>query len=393
MVEKTKKSTTKKPKTAQKTKAHSHVKSAQTPRRKGAAAEGEPTPKQPEQAAKNITPKAATAAAGKARQQAVNLPAFEVDDSKTTGHEWDGIKEYDNPLPRWWLWTLLATVIFSVGYVIYYPAIPTVSSFTKGIAGWSQYKKLDESLQKANAAKADYDAAVDAQTIDLIMADPALRDYAFQAGKALFALNCSQCHGAGGAGAKGYPNLLDNEWLWGGTVEAISTTIHHGIRAADDADTRNNMMMAYGDEEVLDKNQILDVVRYVQLLSGQTTASQVTERGKAIFAENCATCHGEQGEGIQEMGAPALNNAIWLYGGDHSTLVETLTHGRGGVMPAWGGKLSESDIKKLTVYVHGLGGGEGETPINTNSSTATPTPQESTPSAAEVLHQNAKPQT
>lgn len=279
---------------------------------------------------------------------------------KTTGHEWDGIQEYDNPVPRWWLWSLVLTVLFSVGYVIYYPAFPLLNGFTKGTAGWSQYKELEESQKYAADRKQKFEAQISGQPVEAILANADMREYAYQAGKSLFAVNCSQCHGAGANGAKahGYPSLLDDEWLWGGDIESIEYSIRHGIRSYDDEDTRDNVMMAYGKEEVLDEQQINDVVRYIRVLGGRFMDNDASDRGAEVFAENCASCHGEQGEGISEMGAPNLNNHVWLYGGSREKLVETISNGRAGVMPAWSNKLSDDDIRKLTVYVHELGGGQ-----------------------------------
>ncbi|MDD9912410.1 MAG: cytochrome-c oxidase, cbb3-type subunit III [Alphaproteobacteria bacterium] len=281
--------------------------------------------------------------------------------TETTGHEWDGIEEYNNPLPLWGLWVFAATVVFSIGYVIYFPAIPFLNSFSKGIGEWSQYKQLDDIMQKAEQAKAPFENKIVHLSAQQIKNTPDLHQYALESGKATFALHCSQCHGAGGGGAKGYPNLLDDEWIWGGRLEDIVYTITHGIRSAHEDENSRDMgpMMAYGDEEILDKAQIKDVAHYLQTLSKKyLKPNESTERGKVIYAENCASCHGEQGSGSQELGAPSLNNAIWLYAGDTKTIIETITHGRAGQMPAFGQKLSENDIKKLSLYIHSLSGGE-----------------------------------
>ena len=280
---------------------------------------------------------------------------------KTTGHEWDGIKEYNNPLPRWWVWVFIITIIYSVGYAFVYPTWPGSAGAAKESKegeAWSQYSQLDDELKAAKAAQQVYNDKIAVMSAEQIVNDPALKTFAVAAGKAQFALSCSQCHGAGGAGASGYPNLLDDEWLWGGKLDDIIYTITHGIRSFDDDETRDNTMMAYGDDEMLSKEEIDDVVRFVKVLSKQAKPTASSERGAVIFAENCASCHGEKGEGMHEMGAPALNNRIWLYGGDGETLLKTVTSGRAGHMPAFSAKLDENEIKKLAVYVQSLSGGE-----------------------------------
>jgi cytochrome c oxidase cbb3-type subunit III len=275
---------------------------------------------------------------------------------QTTGHEWDGIQEYNNPLPRWWVWVFLATIVFAIGYVAYYPAFPLVH---ETVSGWSSRGQLATSLQQAQTDKQAFEDKISAMDVQAIADDAEVRTYATAAGRMLFSVNCSQCHGSGAAGAKGYPNLLDDEWIHGGTLADIAYTITHGIRNGTDPEARNpGPMAAFGKDELLTKEQIDDVVNYLSVLSHGFKGNESTERGKAVFAENCALCHGDQGQGNRELGAPPLNNAIWLYGGSNKDRFETLWSGRAGVMPAWGPKLSESDIKKLAVYVHGLGGGE-----------------------------------
>lgn len=277
---------------------------------------------------------------------------------ETTGHEWDGIQEYNNPLPRWWLWVFIVTIIFSIGYCIYYPSIPLLNGFTKGTANWSQYEQLKQAQEKAAEKQVAFNEKIASMDAKEIMQDPELFNFAFAAGKAQFSLTCSQCHGAGGGGAKGYPNLLDNEWIWGGEIDEIIATITHGIRSYDDDMTHDNVMMAYGKEEVLTADQIADVTRYIKVISENFLPNEASSRGEEIFIENCAACHGEGGIGNQEMGAPALNNKIWLYGGHSDDIKETITEGRGGHMPAFGKILSKENIKKVAIYVHSLGGGE-----------------------------------
>jgi cytochrome c oxidase cbb3-type subunit III len=158
--------------------------------------------------------------------------------------------------------------------------------------------------------------------------------------------------------ARGYPNLLDDDWLWGGDMEAIHTTITHGIRNTTDADARYSEMPAFGRDELLEGPQIDAVVQHVLAISGQEHDAGLAAEGTAVFAENCASCHGEEGKGNRELGAPNLTDAIWLYGGDADALHYTVWNARYGVMPNWNARLSEADIRSVAVYVHGLGGGE-----------------------------------
>lgn len=309
-----------------------------------------------------------------AKAQGTQAPNHEHN-APTTGHEWDGIQEYNNPLPRWWVWVFLASIVFSIGYVIYYPAFPTVYTT---VSGWTSLGQLEARSKAAMGDKQAFEDKIAAMDVQAIENDNEVRTYATAAGKMLFSVNCSQCHGSGGAGAKGYPNLLDDEWIHGGTLADIAFTITHGIRNTTDPEARNpGPMAAYGKDELLTKEQIDDVVNYLSVLAHGFKPNESTERGKTVFAENCALCHGDNGQGNRELGAPKLNNAIWLYGGSNKDRFETLWNGRAGVMPAWGPKLSASDIKKLAIYVHGLGGGEAVAPVEASPTEAvTPAPVE-----------------
>ncbi len=277
---------------------------------------------------------------------------------ETTGHEWDGIKELNNPLPRWWLWTFYATVIWSIGYVILYPAIPLVTTATKGLLGYSSRAEVAQEIGEAKAAQSETLGKIETMALEDIRKDDDLLQFAVAGGRSAFRVNCIQCHGTGAAGGKGYPNLNDDEWIWGGTLDAIRLSIVHGIRFEADEDTRFSEMPAFGRDEILTKQQIRDVTEHVLSLSGGDHDAEAAARGAEPYAENCVACHGERGEGDREQGAPALNNAIWLFGGDRDSIIETITNSRKGVMPAWGHRLDETTIKKLTLYVHSLGGGE-----------------------------------
>lgn len=289
-------------------------------------------------------------------------PSDSHKETETTGHEWDGIREYNNPLPRWWVWCFLATVLWALGYVIYYPAIPLLNGHTHGLSGWTQYDQLDRAVAAAQTAHAPLNEKIATLEPKDILSDPSVRDFAIQGGRAAFANNCAQCHTRSGGGGNGYPNLLDDEWLWGGTIEDITQTIRHGIRSPGNEETRQSAMTAFGKDELLTRAQILDVIQHVRVLSGNAKASDASARGQQIFADNCVACHGEGGQGIHEMGAPALNNDIWLYGGSESALYKTIYGGRAGVMPHWAGRLDDVTIKKLAIYVHSLSGGEKAPP-------------------------------
>ncbi len=278
---------------------------------------------------------------------------------ETTGHEWDGIKELNNPAPRWWLWVFYLCVIFSVGYWVVYPAWPTAGGNTKGSFGWSEHKELAEAQGEITAMRAKYATRFDTASLDQIQADKELYDYARAGGAVAFRDNCAACHGTGAAGGKGYPNLNDDDWLWGGKLDQIYATIRYGARAGNSNGHEGNML-AFGRDGVLKAEEIDAVADYVvHLHEGEAVVNQPAyAKGKEVFAANCVACHGDKGEGNPSMGAPRLSDNIWLYGGNKETVVATITNGRGGVMPTWEGRLPDTTIKMLAVYVHSLGGGQ-----------------------------------
>jgi cytochrome c oxidase cbb3-type subunit 3 len=282
--------------------------------------------------------------------------------TQTVGHEWDGIEELDTPMPRWWLWTFYASIVFAVGYVVAYPAIPFLNDNSKGMFGWSSRGELTKEMEKEAAKRAPILSAIAATPIDKAMAQPELRAAAAQGGSAAFKVHCVQCHGSGAAGTRGYPNLIDDDWLWGGDAQAIETTIIHGIRSPDHAETRTSLMPAFGKDGILSSTQVQDVVSHIRVISGQEKPSQSARRGATLFVENCAVCHGADGKGLRQFGAPNLADGIWLYGGDRDALTQSVTNSRKGVMPAWGNTLDAATIRMLAVYVHGLGGGEASAP-------------------------------
>ncbi|KNX43031.1 Cbb3-type cytochrome c oxidase subunit CcoP [Roseovarius tolerans] len=275
----------------------------------------------------------------------------------TTGHEWDGIQEYNNPLPRWWLWTFYACIVWALWYVVAYPAWPLINEATAGYKGWSTRANVAEEIAEAEAANAEINARLASAELTAIADDAELQGYATSAGAAVYKTWCAQCHGSGAAGAKGYPNLQDDAWLWGGTIEDIHYTVAHGIRNEEDADARYSEMPAFGD--LLEPAQIEEVVNYVMSLSGEPQDASLVAAGETVFMDNCAACHGEQAQGDIYQGAPNLSDAIWLYGGDYDTVKYTVVNSRYGVMPPMGGAdLSEAEIRAVALYVHQLGGGE-----------------------------------
>ncbi len=272
----------------------------------------------------------------------------------TTGHEWDGIKELNTPLPKWWLYVLYACMIWSVGYWILYPAIPLPGGETKGILGWSMRGAVMQDVAELQADRAPMVSVLNKSTLQQIASDPKLAEFARAYGRSAFGVNCAPCHGDNGQGSKGFPNLTADRWLWGGSLDQISATITHGARYGD-PDGHQGDMPAWGSQG-LSTQQIGDVASYVYSLSHKTTGD--VSAGKKVFDDNCAACHGPDAKGNPDMGAPNLRTRIWLYGGDKADLIKTITYGRGGHMPAWGSKLDPATIKSLTVYVHSLGGGE-----------------------------------
>ncbi|MEX2643416.1 MAG: cytochrome-c oxidase, cbb3-type subunit III [Acetobacterales bacterium] len=282
----------------------------------------------------------------------------EITGTEMTGHEWDGIRELDTPLPKWWLYVFYATIVWSLGYFILYPAIPGLTGYTQGVLDYSTRSALRAELEDVRSSQGQAFAAVAQAGLGEILGNPDLRQIAVAGGRASYLDNCAPCHGSGGAGGPGYPSLIDDVWLWGGTPEAILTTLRHGIRWEQDRETRFSLMPNYGADGILTAEQIGDLADYVLALSGLQAGYAAAPSGAALFGEQCAACHGANGSGNRELGAPALNDRIWLYGGEREDIVRQLRRSQHGVMPAWGGRLDEATLKMLTVYVHSLGGGE-----------------------------------
>ncbi|MBB4238018.1 MULTISPECIES: cytochrome-c oxidase, cbb3-type subunit III [Rhizobium] len=279
----------------------------------------------------------------------------ELSGVETTGHEWDGIRELNNPMPRWWVWTFYVTILWAIGYAIAYPAIPMITSATKGYFGYSTRAELQQDLDLAKASQTKFHDLIAAKTVEEIDTDPVLREFAIAGGASAFKVNCAQCHGSGASGGPGFPNLNDDDWLWGGDLDAIQTTIAHGIRFDSDAETHASEMPAFTD--VIEPIQMKQVAAYVWGLTNTPSDPALAAAGKQVFLDNCAACHGEDAKGKVEMGAPDLADAIWLKARGEDAIARQVASPKHGVMPAWAGRLGDTTVKELTVFVHSLGGG------------------------------------
>jgi cytochrome c oxidase, cbb3-type, subunit III len=274
--------------------------------------------------------------------------------TETTGHEWDGIRELNTPLPRWWLYVFYATIVWAAVYCVFFPSWPWLSGYAKGVLGYTNREHFHEQMAILEKDRAVWSDKIAATPVAQILDDPDLTTIATAGGRVVFNNNCAPCHGTGGVGRPGgFPALVDDDWLWGGSIDAIYTTIQHGIRNATDADARISQMPAFGD--ILTRDQINAVAEHVLFLGGHGADNA---DGATLFTENCAACHGELGKGNRELGAPNVTDQIWLYGDTKAAIVSQIAHPRQGVMPAWQGRLTETEIKEAAIYVHSLGGGE-----------------------------------
>ncbi|RYG36538.1 MAG: cytochrome-c oxidase, cbb3-type subunit III [Burkholderiales bacterium] len=279
---------------------------------------------------------------------------------ETTGHQWDGIKELNNPLPRWWLFVFWASVVVAVGYWILMPSWPAPPGLQGYASGTLQQSDRSDVAAETAAMRRERNvlsarlAAVDASSI---LRDHDLSQLAMSLGESAFGDNCATCHGAGGRGAKGFPQLADDVWLWGGKLEDIERTIRYGIRSAH-AETRTSEMPAFGRDEFLQPAQIEDLVQLVRRASGQKADAEAAARAQPVFEANCASCHGVDLQGDRSKGAPNLTDKDWIYGGDPASIRRTIYGPRNGVMPAWVDRLDPATIRALAIYVHSLGGGE-----------------------------------
>jgi len=291
---------------------------------------------------------------------------------ETTGHEWDGIKELDNPLPRWWLWIFYGSIAVAVVYWILMPAWPGLKGYTPGLMKQSDRVDVVEQLNALQAQRSQGEALLMSASLDQIERNPELQAHALAVGQSVFGDNCATCHGAGGGGAKGYPNLRDDVWLWGGSLAEIEQTIRIGVRSAH-PETRMSLMPAFGRDGMLTNAQVADAAEYVVALSGREADAAGVARGGQLYADNCVACHGPGGQGDRAQGAPDLTDREWLYGSDREAIRGQIHNGRNGVMPSWEGRFSPAVIKALAVYVHvNAGGGEASSPASGASEAATP---------------------
>jgi cytochrome c oxidase cbb3-type subunit III len=278
----------------------------------------------------------------------------EVTGTETTGHEWDGIRELNTPLPKWWLYVFYATILFAAVYMVLYPAVPSLSGYTPGLLNYSTREQLVRDLADVRQARSTWLDRFEASTVTDIEQDPELLRYAMAGGHVIYADNCGPCHGAGGAGRPGYPVLADDVWLWGGSLDAIHQTLLYGIRSGNEQG-RFSVMPAFGTDGILQRDEIRAVADHVLMLAGQGDAN---DEGARIFEEQCAACHSSDGTGNAELGAPNLTTGIWLYGGSRQEIIAQISNPRHGVMPPWIDRLGDAEIKQLTIYVHSLGGGQ-----------------------------------
>jgi cytochrome c oxidase cbb3-type subunit 3 len=285
--------------------------------------------------------------------------------TETTGHEWDGIRELDTPLPRWWLYIFYASIVVAVIYWVLMPAWPMLNGYTPGLLNWSDRRNVAAEVQMLEAARSPlFERLAQANAADLAR-DPELQEFARAAGESVFGDRCQTCHGAGGAGAPGYPVLADDVWIWGGSIAEIEHTLRVGIRSGH-PDARMSIMPAFGRDGILTSQQIGDVTERVIAMSTARTRLQpemaAAQRGAQVYQDQCAICHGATGAGDRTVGAPSLNDDLWLYGGSRAEIRRQIELGRGGVMPAWESQLDAATLRALAYYVHQMGGGEADAP-------------------------------
>ncbi|MCW5723991.1 MAG: cytochrome-c oxidase, cbb3-type subunit III [Maricaulaceae bacterium] len=284
--------------------------------------------------------------------------------AETTGHEWDGVKELDTPLPRWWLWIFYATIIWSIGYMILYPAWPAppgMQGYTPGVLGHSDRVNVAAEMANLEAERAEGYARLVGATYADIESDPVLFRFALAAGRSAFGDNCATCHGVGAQGFRGYPNLNDDVWLWGGTFDDITQTIRYGIRSSHSG-ARFSQMPAFGRDQLLSRDEIRDLTQYVLDLSGREADQDAVVRAAPVYQAQCAACHGVEGRGDRSQGAPDLTIDNWLYGGSRDEIYNSIWRGPYGVMPHFDGRMDDGMIAALAVYVFALGGGEDSPP-------------------------------
>ena len=281
-----------------------------------------------------------------------------VSGRETTGHEWNGIKELDTPVPRGVLMFLIVTHIWAIGWWFFVPAWPLGTTYTKGFLGVDQKQTVEAQLVEAQRDRSDWTRRLETEDYNAILADEALMQTVRSTGRQLFGDNCAACHGRDGKGRANYPDLTDDDWLWGGGPELIEKTMRVGINTQH-PETRIGQMPAFGRDEMLDRDQVRSVAAYVYSLShpDYSTPENVDriEAGREVFLTTCASCHGEDAKGNRDVGAPNLTDAYWVYGGDLDTIIASVHGGRQGHMPTWDERLTTAEIRTLALYVHDLG--------------------------------------
>lgn len=276
---------------------------------------------------------------------------------KTTGHEWNGIKELNTPIPRVILAFLAVTILFAVVYWVLMPAWPTGRSYTKGLRGHDDRAEVMQQVHAAAAERAVWSDKIVQASFDDIVADDVLMNHVMDTGSTLFADNCAVCHGVDGRGGPGFPDLAAGVWLWGGDPDTLAETIRVGINSGH-PETRNSEMLGFGQIGVLNREQVRAAGAYVRSLSGgalNDADRAMIDLGLEVYTANCVVCHGQTGTGDPTVGAPDLTDDVWLHGGDAQSIVNTIHRGHQGHMPHWEDRLSEGDIRLLTVYVRALG--------------------------------------
>ena len=281
-----------------------------------------------------------------------------VSGRETTGHEWNGIKELDTPVPRGVLMFLIVTHIWAIAWWFFVPAWPLGTTYTKGLLGTDQKQAVEAQLVAAQGDRAAWLSRIETEPYDTILADEALMRTVRSTGRGLFGDNCAACHGRDGKGRANYPDLTDDDWLWGGGPELIEQTLRVGINTRH-PESRIGQMPAFGRDQMLDREQVRTVAAYVYSLThaDYSTPENIDriEAGREVFLGTCAACHGENGNGNRDVGAPNLTDSYWIYGGDLGTIIASVHGGRQGHMPTWDERLTRAEIRTLALYVHDLG--------------------------------------